>query len=228
LQVDASIVDFPDIVKVVDEVSALIAVDRITRQGEGTSLDRTDCHFGVFAAILAAYEQERRLVGDTFQPARRALSNPAAAPLGSYGAPDANLLTEETTLRVAKLFDSIYSLMLRMLGHAFTGSGDESARHMFSQTAFAAMTTVVKPLGEALMVLPAGPEYGGARGGPGFGLTRHVLLSNDTAVARLVAAERLKELSELLNRSGTAANAPHTLRNAAAALERISTAFGDC
>ena len=55
------------------------------------------------------------------------------------------------------------------------------------------MAPVVKPLGEALMLLPAGPEYPGRTAGQPFSLARHVALSLDPVIARRLVVERLAD-----------------------------------
>src|SRR5262249_11098795 len=141
------IAEFPDLIRVVDAGSAFAAIDRITHQGVGTKVDREDCHFGVFRKMREQYLAQRAAGGASYQPARNTITNPAAGSLGSYGA-DANPIQDATTREVAALFDSLYSLMLRMLGYAFTGS-DLASRQLLARMAIALMVTVVRPLGEA-------------------------------------------------------------------------------
>jgi hypothetical protein len=59
------------------------------------------------------------------------------------------------------------------------------------------MPRVVLPLGEGLMLMPAGNKYPGKTAGPGFGLTRHVMLPPDAKNARRLCRERFQELAAL-------------------------------
>lgn len=59
------------------------------------------------------------------------------------------------------------------------------------------MPRVVLPLGEGLMLMSAGSKYPGKTAGPGFGLTRHVMLPPDAKNARRLCPERFKELAAL-------------------------------
>jgi len=59
------------------------------------------------------------------------------------------------------------------------------------------MPRVVLPLGEGLMLMPAGDKYPGKTAGPGFGLTRHVQLPPDAKSAYLLCRERFVELAAM-------------------------------
>lgn len=192
-QVGCDIVDFPDMVRVTDVASAHRAIVQITAQGEGLKVDRTDCHFGMFRTLQAQYEAALR-ANPRFSPAYPVMTNPTIDKSSAYGAPEANPITARNSVAAAQLFDSVYSLMLRMLGYAFTPCGDNGLRCGFGQSAIIAMATVLKPLGEALVQLPAS-DGGKKNAGPCFGLTRHVTLPAEAATARILVVERLAELA---------------------------------
>src|SRR5215207_967692 len=200
-QIDERLADFPDIVRVVDRETALLAIDNITRQGEGTVVDRTDCHYGVFSETLRQFEAEAeasRLRGEEFRPARDTIENPVAHPRGNYGAARGNQIEDPYTQQVAELFDSTYGLMLRMLQYVFdNGTGDVVLLRNFSRMAIRVMPTVLKPFGEALTLLPAGGCYGSKKPGPHFGLTLQVPLPVDSATEATVAQEQLTDLISL-------------------------------
>jgi hypothetical protein len=207
--------DFPDLVPVTDLDSARRAIARSRFQGEGVGSDRQDCHFGVFMAILKALMDEQR-ADKKWQPARDAESNPTVLSLASSGAPDATPITHGYSRDVAVMFDSAYSLMLQMLSYAFSSSG-KTAQAM-GKEAIRLMPTVVKPLGEALMLLPSGEKSDSRRAGPGFGLTRHVLLPDDPSVAMKLSCERLTELANTCEDLGGRAEAPRHLKDAGSRL----------
>lgn len=211
-QIDERLVDFPDIVRVVDRESALLAIENITSQGEGTVVDRTDCHYGMFTETLRQFESESeasRQRGAEFQPARDTIENPVAHYRGNYGAACGNLIEDQYTQLVAELFDSTYGLMLRMLQYVFDNStGDAALLRDFSQMAIRVMPTVLKPFGEALTLLPAGGSYGSKTAGPAFGLSRHVPLPLDSYAAATVAQEQLTELISLAERLAANERAP--------------------
>ena len=74
-QVDESLIDFPHIVQVTDRASALLAIEMITEQGEGSDGDREDSHYLTFVNILK--EHRRLLESDpTYDPVRKSVVNP--------------------------------------------------------------------------------------------------------------------------------------------------------
>jgi Ferritin-like len=196
-QMTRELVHFPDLVAVTDRATALKAVHTITHQGEGTLKDRDDSHFGAFVSILKEY-LDSKSHGANFAPARPALVNPDSGLGRGYGAL-ANPIQDSLAQQVAGLFDSAYGLMLRMLAWSFEveNTGIEATVREFCRTAIDFMPRVLLPLGEGLMQMPAGERYGGRTAGPGFGLTRHVMLPAAAENARILCCERLQELSQI-------------------------------
>lgn len=194
-QMTKDLVHFPDLVAVVDRASAKKAIEEITEQGEGTNRDRHDSHFGAFVTILKEL-LDSGAQGAGFSPARPAMRNPSAALERGYGA-NANPIDDPLAAQVAALFDSAYSLMLRMLawGFEFDAAGAEQELTDFCSVAIDLMPRVLLPLGEGLMLMPAGNRYPGKRGGPGFGLTRHVMLPPNGKNAWQLCSERFQELA---------------------------------
>jgi len=194
-QMTSELVHFPDLVKVIDRASAIAAIDEITHQGEGIAHDRDNSHFGAFVAMLKDLVHTK---GHGFSPARPAMRNPAARVDTSYGG-KAKAIENPIAAEIAGLFDSVYSLMLRMLAWSFEfdSAGVEDQLQRFCAVAIDLMPRVLLPLGEGLMLMPAGPKYPGKTAGPGFGLTRHVMLPPDTKNARTLCHERLQELTSL-------------------------------
>lgn len=228
-QVGSELIDFPDIVKVSDRNSAAQAISMVTHQGEGTAVDRTDCHFGVFHNILAELEEEEgksTTKGETFIPARDSIRNPAAQRRGDSGAVGSQLIEDPYARQVAELFDSIYGLMLRMLAYVFSNSSEDVAlSRTFSTIAIIVMPTVILPLGEGLTVLPAGPHYGHKTAGPGFGMSRHVPLPANPQVASILVRERLAELLEQLEHLAAHQDPPARIISARDRLVDLSSRF---
>jgi hypothetical protein len=196
-QMTANLIHFPNIVAVTDRASAIKAVETITHQGEGTRTDRDDSHFGAFVAMLKELLDSKSR-GAGFSPARPAMVNPSSGLGRGYGA-EANAIDEPRAQQVAGLFDSAYSLMLRMLAWSFQVemSGIELQVKAFCNVAIDFMPRVILPLGEGLMLMPAGKKYPGKTAGPGFGLTRHVMLPSDAGNASKLCKERLQELAAI-------------------------------
>jgi hypothetical protein len=65
----------------------------------------------------------------------------------------------------------------------------------FCSVAIDFMPRVLLPLGEGLMLMPAGDKHPGKTAGPGFGLTRHVMLPPNPRNAQRLCRERIQELA---------------------------------
>lgn len=220
-QVGQDLVDFPDIVKVVDVESAQRAIEVVRHQGEGNKTDRADCHFGIFTELYRAFLAEKDRSA-SFEPAHPAILNPTVDNSQAYGAPDANLIKNAYTKEAAQCFDGLYSLMLRMLGYTFNADGDPVLRRSFGKDAIVMMATVLKPLGEALTQLPVADHGSRVTAGPPFGLTRHVMLPTDARAARALVSERLAELTATISTLTAATDSVPAMRRAEAMLRRIS------
>lgn len=223
-QMTSDLVHFPDLVAVTDRASALRALEEITEQGEGRVHHRENSHFEAFVTMLKEL-QSSRAEGSSFSPARPAMSNPSAALERGYGA-NSNPIDDPLSADVAALFDSTYSLMLRMLAWSFEfdAAGVEQQLKAFCSAAIDLMPRVVLPLGEGLMLMPAGKKYPGKTAGPGFGLTRHVMLPPDAKNARRLCSERFKELASLA--AGLLQNSlPNPVKVGCAHLRQIADIF---
>jgi len=228
-QIGQDLVDFPDIIKVVDLSSALRGIDMIVEQGEGNASERTDSHFGVFVNLLQEYETElanTQSTGNVFEPTRRVAVNPIArlrADLATGSEMTITIIEDEYTRSVSELFDEIYMLMLRMLQYLFSGPRDTSAALLlpeFARIAITLMPIVIKPLGEALTLLPTGGPSG-QTAGPSFSMGRHVPLPADANSTQIVVKERLEELSGLADDLARLNHAPAPLRAAAQNLKKL-------
>lgn len=186
-QATSEVVHFPDIIPVYDRASALRAIDRITEQGEGANVNVRDCHFAIFCQI------RDELNSRPFNAVRPSLANPVARRRPEQAEDQVNEIRHPYSRAVAEFFDDVYAHMLRMLSDAFERPGEPKLAQLFSQIAIEMMVTCVKPLGEALTLLPANNE-GGTAGAP-FSLSRHLSLPTDGLVAWTLAKERLDVLS---------------------------------
>lgn len=228
-QVGPELVDFPDLIRVTNRQTALLAIDMITHQGEGLAADRRDCHFGIFIAIREAYEREvsaAEAAGMVFEPVRNTIANPVGQLDPALAAPGGNEIRDPYTVQVADIFNSAYGLMLRMLQYVFNDAAThEPLLTLFGRTSIQMMATVLKPLAESLTMLPAGIGYGGRTAGPPFSLSRHVPLPVDPRAAAILAEEKVRELADRLAGLVTNAEAPDRLRHARRNLDDIVSLF---
>jgi hypothetical protein len=79
----------------------------------------------------------------------------------------------------------------------FDSVGAEAQLKKFCSVAIDFMPRVLLPLGEGLMLMPAGEKYPGKTAGPGFALTRHVVLPPHAKNAETLCRERIQELAAI-------------------------------
>ena len=196
-QSNARYLDFASkLVSVVDADSARRAIEMIIEQGEAPSRDHPDAHFAVFDTIRKGFRSatdEAAKNGTVFAPVRPVISNPMTR--FYEDASGGNVISDPLTHEVADLFNLVYDTMLLMLVRFFAhlDEGDEELR-MLSRGTLRMMASVLRPLGEALATMPAGPEYPGMTAGPGFGYNRDVTLLPHKTSAWVFILERLREL----------------------------------
>lgn len=232
IQVDESLIDFPEIVQVYDRASARQAIEIIMEQGEGSPEDREDSHFGVFLAIREALRN-----ADGFEVARPVGDNPYVRdrrdqmgmnlPAIVRSDIERTEVTHQYAIQAMDIFDDIYVAMLQAMAYAFSNVASQSlVLKELAESSLQLMITVIKPLGEAICLLPSG--HAGWNAGPAFSFNRHVQLPADPEFAQKVYHERLAQLAE---HAQLLADAPgdisQTARNqingAAANIARLAT-----
>jgi len=123
--------------------------------------------------------------------------------------------------------------MLLMLLQYFAFAGEaQGARRELRATIRRLMSAVIRPLGELLTELPAGPEHPGRTAGPSFELYGAISAPVDPARAWLLFAERLADQAEVCDALSREPGAPPrleflttNLRLAAAAIGRAAPAL---
>jgi len=199
LQTGSDEIDFKEIIRVTDRESAIAAIRMITSQGEGTSNDTEDCHFGIFKKIDSDYKS---LVDadPNFQPARNTISNPIVFNKGNYSSDEGEIIINELTKQLADIFDDIYDLMLKTLQHCFANTNNDKVfNKVMAGVGIQTMVRVIKPLGEQLTTLPAFNDSHLKKAGPAFGLSRHISLPNENNLAKKLIVERGNEILLRLN-----------------------------
>jgi hypothetical protein len=226
-QVGRDLLDFPNLVAITDQASASRAIETIIEQGEGTpggQNDGHDSHFQIFQAVRRSLLEEMIAAdqdGRVFAPAFPCIENPTASADLFVAPPEANLIADPHSRDLADAFDSIYVFMLRLLGWVFDADVASSGqRQQFAQAALRLMTTVLKPLGEALASLPAGRGYEKATAGAPFGVSRTVALPWSPGLSRRIANEKQAQLSEHL--AELTKGGPVKVRRAATHFDEIS------
>ena len=173
--------DLPQqLIRVHDAASAHRAVERIIEQGEAPPRHHPKAHFHVFHSIHEEYEQlARRAKAESrvFEPFRKMLTDPSHSHHRQPG-DGANRITDASSRELAEIFNSVYELMLMMLVRFFAHGGEtEEQLRLLSRGTLRMMASGLRPLGEALARMPAGPNYPGMTAGPPFSITQNVACS---------------------------------------------------
>jgi Ferritin-like len=177
---------------VTDLASATAVIARILEEGEGAPTPSPTSHFARFLTIA----EELSAAG--FDPARPVLENPRGR------------ITDPGTRAVAELFDLAYGTTLLMLMRYFAHADETPAQLAALQATafFPLMTTVIRPVGEILTLLPAHPGAPDPTAGPAFDFGRALTLQPHRRAAWHVMLVQLQALSaEALRLSGDAAYA---------------------
>jgi CDGSH-type Zn-finger protein/truncated hemoglobin YjbI/ferredoxin len=193
-QATAKHFNWPELVAVTDVASAQRAVDEILEQGEGPRGAWQNAHFGQFVAILDEFEQLRQ-ANRAFDPVRPVI---AANVRPSERDPGCALVTDPAAKRVMDLFNVCYEILLLAFQRFFAHTEESDAQlAVLADATVALMIQVIKPLGDLVTTLPAGPEYPGRTAGPSFELfyeSDYLLPHRDAAWVLL--AERIEQAAE--------------------------------
>ena len=185
---------WPELVAVTDVASAQRAIDEILEQGEGPRGHWKDAHFGQFVAILDEYVQLRE-ANPVFNPVRPVVPvNVRPAERDT----DIPLVSDPVAGRVMDLFNVCYEILLLMLQRFFahTEETDPQLKALADAT-IALMFGAIKPLGDLVTTLPAGPEYPGRTAGPSFELfyeSDYVLPHREAAW--ILLTERIRQAAD--------------------------------
>jgi CDGSH-type Zn-finger protein len=218
-----------ELVKVVDRKSAIAAINMMVEQGEAPTEDHPDAHFRIFDRVRLEYAEavaEAEAAGISFEPVRPVVSNPMTRYYeGTHGG---TLITDPVTHHVADLFNVAYDTMLLLLLRYFAhGEETEEELHKLAHGSLLLMTTVLRPLGEALVRMPAGPGPDPLCAGPGFGYNREVHLLPHKHSAWVFFGERMHQLATSATKldARESANLPPEVAEAVAGLERLAEDF---
>jgi hypothetical protein len=157
---------WPQLIAVTDLASARAAIDEIIEQGEGARGDWRPAHYGRFLGIWEEYSRLRER-DPAFQPARPVI--PAFTRQPFDVAEPQPLLTDPRTRGIAELFNLGYEVLLQVLTRFFTHTSESDEQlGLLVDSAFSLMGGVLRPLGEELTRLPAGPDHPGQTASPVF------------------------------------------------------------
>ena len=225
---------WPELVAVTDLASAQRAIDEILEQGEGPRGHWESAHFGQFVSILDEFEQARE-ANRGLMPARPVLPvnvRPCDRDV------EVQLTDDPVTAKVMDLFNVAYEILLQIFERFFAHTEETDAQlKALADATMALMFQVIKPLGDLITTLPAGPSYPGVSAGPSFELfyeNDYLLPHRDAAWALLT--ERLDVAAEFCQQivADQAGSQPHAgqhragqARDLSALLQPVGTALAD-
>src|SRR5215469_1949605 len=213
---------WPELIAVTDLASASRAIEEILEQGEGPRGHWRDAHFGQFVRILDEYQQ-MSAANPAFDPVRPVVAanvRPSERPV------EVALITDPLTARATDLFNVVYEILLQTFERFFAHTEETDAQlTVLADVTLDLMFRGIKPLGELITKLPAGPEYPGQTAGPSFELfyeSDYLMPHRDAAWTMLT--ERVDEAAWLCEelRAGRGSHIAGELAPVAAALGEIA------
>jgi CDGSH-type Zn-finger protein/truncated hemoglobin YjbI/ferredoxin len=213
------------LVTVVDLESARAALAAIMATGEGVSDGPAA---GVFSTIRMEYLsalEDARQTNQPFEPVRPVVVNPGTQPPGETAS--GTHIVDPFTAAVAELFNGAYDTMLLMLRRFFTHTEETDADlERLARASLRLMTTVIRPLGDALTQMPVdSTALPGRCAGAPFGDDGHIPeLVHQTAVWALLD-ERLWQLALVATKLRVNPGLPTEILEATAALQDLTCQF---
>jgi CDGSH-type Zn-finger protein/truncated hemoglobin YjbI len=191
---------WPELIPVTDLASACQAVGEILEQGEGPRGHWENAHFGQFVAILDEYQQ-MRAANPAFDPVRPVMTV-NVRPI-EHG--DVPLVTDPLTAQCMDLFNVAYEILLLALERYFAHTEEtDDQLQVLADVTLGLMFSVIRPLGDLIPTLPAGPEYPGRTAAPSFELFYESdYLIPHRAAAWALLEERLREAQAFAERCRT-------------------------
>ncbi len=162
---------------VTNQEEAIAAIDNIIVDGEGIPTNRESSHFQKFKLIRQEYFDLGR-----FKASREVPLNPATR-IERKGNGEVTLIKNSTSLKIAELFNSGYSLTLLLLQEYFSSAPapDDALgierRRAFQQASQRLMSTFIRPLAEILTEQPLDRQQDLERAAPCFEIYSNIELS---------------------------------------------------
>ena len=154
---------WPQLIPVTDLASAQRAIDEILEQGEGPRGHWENAHFGTFVEILDEFEAARA-ANRGLQPARPVLPVNVRPCDRDVEVP---LADDPVTAKVMDLFNVAYEILLQILERFFAHTDETDAQlKTLADATMGLMFGAIKPLGDLITTLPAGPSYPGVERRP--------------------------------------------------------------
>ncbi|MFL6575838.1 MAG: ferritin-like domain-containing protein [Povalibacter sp.] len=193
-QVSRELVDLEGVSVVADLRTALLAIDTIVEQGEGSPAKRDDSHYERFRSIQNEYAS-LSANDPLFAPAWPTAINPV---MRRPPEPEGKIFIDDpAAARVLDFANAVYGQLLRFLAQAF-GRPAQLGLEVQKQALDAAIDLmhVLARAGSALARMPANTTQLGVNAGLTFTMLRNVEPLMDTDAEEQLTLERLNELAQ--------------------------------
>lgn len=192
-QVTRELIDLDGIAPIVDLRTALLAIDTIVEQGEGSPASRDDSHYERFLSIQDEYAS-MCAEDPGFAPAWPAATNPV---MRRPPEPDDKVFVDDpSAARVLDFANAVYGQLLRFLAQAFGRPAEDGARvQKAALNAAVDLMHVLARTGSALARMPATSSGIGVNAGLTFTMLRNVEPLMNGESEHLLTLERMRELA---------------------------------
>src|SRR5712692_4871932 len=216
------------LIVVIDQASASAAIDRIVGRSEGAAPSDADAGSGVCDTIRTEYAAavaDAQQTGLPFEPVRSVGINPRTRL--SEETAGSTRLVDPLTVAAAGLFNDAYDTLLLMLQRFFAHTEEADADlERLARASLRLMNSVIRPLGEALMRMPAdSASLPGRCAGPPFGDSGNVPELLHQASAWALIDERLWQCAVAATTLRVTPGLPTEIQEATAALQDLTCQF---
>jgi len=225
-QADPHLLDLGNqLVAVVDLQSARDALATLIGTSERGSNGATANVFSTIRTEYISAQKDAQRANQPFEPARPVVVNPGTHFAGE--ATSGTRIVDTLTVAVADLFNGAYDILLLMLRSFFTYTeGTSTDQERIARTTLRLMTTVIRPLGEALTQMPVDSvSQPGKYAGPPFGDEGDIPELVHRAAAWALLDERLWRLALTATQLRTTPGLPTEIQETTAALQDLTCQF---
>ncbi len=213
---------------VVDQESACQAIAQIIGSAKGSDAENSVTHVETLRTIQSEYQTTSAAAqqsGEAYNPVRPVGKNPRVYEDGDSIV--GTRIVDQLTVAVADIFNFAYDTMLIMLQRFFAHAEESEADlERLAKASLRLMSSVIRPLGEALAKMPAdSTTHPGICAGPPFGDRGELPDLLHLASAQTVLGERLWNLALEATQLRIQPGLPAEIQEATAALQDLSRQF---
>jgi hypothetical protein len=195
------------ILNVKNRENANTVIDLIIDNGEGSPKKRDGSHYDTFLKVYEELRLEMQIQSD-FDPSRPVVLNPRTRKHHRDAHMDGTFIKNETSRKVAELFNLSYETSLLMLSQLYSFGGESlSERDILRKSSRHLMTMAIRPIAEILTDMPISDNQNDGNAGPPFELYGKLQLPTQESNRWIILNEHLdsiilgtKELSDINQR----------------------------